>query len=144
MQAIQEYPVPDISPVGATFSPGGALRATTEADHTVQLWDVMRGNLRQRLVGHTHFIWLLTFAADGSLVATGGADQTVRVWDVASQLEIETLRLPSLYAGMKIVCVTGISEAQKVALKMLGGYSGSKKVKKRQKGEPKGEPKKAQ
>jgi len=39
---------------------------------------------------------------------------------MADGLCLQTLRTPGLYAGMKIAGVTGMSEAQKIALKMLG------------------------
>ena len=44
----------------------------------------------------------------------------VKFWDVASGVCLQILRAPGPYAGMNITGVTGISEAQKVALRALG------------------------
>jgi WD40 repeat protein/DNA-binding SARP family transcriptional activator len=98
-QSIQEYPAPDLgansvafsAAVSAAFSPDGTILATVDLDHTICLWDVASGHLRQRLAGHTHVIWALAFTPDGTLVATGGADHTVRVWEVASGRCVHTL-----------------------------------------------------
>jgi hypothetical protein len=41
-------------------------------------------------------------------------------WDHAHQRCLDALHAPGPYSGMKIAGVTGISEAQKVALQALG------------------------
>ena len=48
------------------------------------------------------------------------ADETVRLWDVATGTCLQILRADGSYQGMNIAGVTGISEAQKAALKTLG------------------------
>jgi len=53
-------------------------------------------------------------------VASSSFDQTIRLWDVESGQCQRILRPPGPYAGMKITGVTGISEAQRAALKALG------------------------
>ena len=70
--------------------------------------------------GHTHTIEALTFSADGLLLASASQDETIRLWDVTTGACRQILRAPGPYAGMNITSVTGISEAQKAALKALG------------------------
>ena len=59
-----------------------------------------------------------------SLLASASQDETIRLWDVHSGVCLQTLRTPGPYAGMNIKSVTGISEAQKAALKALGAVEG--------------------
>jgi WD40 repeat protein len=78
-----------------------------------------------RLHGHSGTVESIAFSPDGRLLASCSVDETIRLWDVADGSLLQTLRTPGLYAGMKIAGVTGISEAQKLALKMLGAVDDS-------------------
>ena len=62
----------------------------------------------------------LTFSHDGQILASGSHDETIRMWDVGTGECLRILRTPRLYEGMKITGVTGLTEAQKTALKTLG------------------------
>jgi WD40 repeat protein len=72
------------------------------------------------LRGHTDLIECVRFSRDGVWLASGSADETIRLWDVATGECLSTLRADGPYAGMNISGVTGISPAQKAALKALG------------------------
>jgi WD40 repeat protein len=51
---------------------------------------------------------------------SGSDDETIKLWHVDSGECLKTLRPDRPYEGMNITGVTGISEAQKSALKALG------------------------
>ena len=80
---------------GATevaFSPSGAVLATASADGVVLLWDVVSGELQQRLNGHTDQVNAIAFSSDQQLIATAGADATIRVWEAESGLMLRILQ----------------------------------------------------
>jgi WD40 repeat protein/DNA-binding SARP family transcriptional activator len=114
------WPTQHTTILSMTFHPDGVLLATGATDYTVCLWDVSTGHLRATLRGHTNLIESVHFSPDGRWLASGSADETIRLWDVATGACLQTLRADGPYAGMNIAGVTGISEAQKAALKALG------------------------
>ena len=102
------------------FSPTGDLFASASSDQTVRLWHAHTGQLLNILDGHEQSVWSLAFRLDGKVLATGSFDGTVKLWDVERGQCLQTLQAPGPYEGMTITDVTGISEAQKATLKMLG------------------------
>ncbi|MFN8440612.1 MAG: BTAD domain-containing putative transcriptional regulator [Caldilineaceae bacterium] len=110
--------------IGLAIQPDGRRIATGGADRTIWLLDSESGAVYSEWHGHTNTIESLDFRADGQLLASASQDETIRLWDVHSGVCLQTLRTPGPYAGMNITSVTGISEAQKAALKALGAVEG--------------------
>ncbi|MCL4862909.1 MAG: AAA family ATPase [Caldilineaceae bacterium] len=106
------------------FSPDGTRLASGGQSGTVRLWEVETGRQLLRLHGHTQPVEAVAFHPDGTLLASGSEDETMRLWTVAGEPPVgraeKVLRVPGPYAGMKIDGVTGISAAQRAALKALG------------------------
>ena len=125
-QLVSSWPVEHTIVFSLAFHPNGELLAMGNGDHRVRLWDVRTGQLLAKLAGHGNNIETITFSPDGRLLASGSYDETIRLWDVAAALAgradacRQILRAPGPYAGLKITGVTGISAAQKAALKALG------------------------
>ena len=94
------------------------------------LWDVITGELLDRLEGHTKTVLSLAFSPDGQLLATGSEDETIRLWTVqqqqAQQQQVQQrqsarlLRAARPYEGLNLADVRGLTAAQKATLKLLG------------------------
>lgn len=102
------------------FSSDGKTLASASHDHTLRLWDVETGALLNMLEGHSNWVFAVTFTPDGKTVVSGSADGTIRLWDVTSGRCLQIWQPPGPYEGLNITNVTGITDAQKAALKALG------------------------
>ncbi len=71
-----------ITPV--EFSPDGKFLASGSADETICVWDMQKGKLHQRLLGHNGTVSSLAWSPDGSMIVSGDSDGIVRLWDVHS------------------------------------------------------------
>ncbi|MFE1744556.1 NB-ARC domain-containing protein [Coleofasciculus sp. H7-2] len=101
------------------FSPDGQILASA-SDRTVQLWDVSSGECLKAFQGHTNGVWSVVFSPDSRILASAGQDEMIKLWDVATGECLNTLRSERPYEGMNITGVTGLTDAQKAALKALG------------------------
>ena len=107
-------------PWDLAFSPDSCLLASVAEDPVVRLWDVESGVCVQMLSGHTQNVSSAVFLPDRKTLVSSGYDSTLRFWNVQTGELLNTLRVPGPYAGLNITGVTGISEAQKAALRTLG------------------------
>lgn len=104
------------------FHPQGALLATAAKDHTISLWDIAEQRLIITLHGHTDQVECIRFSPDGQWLAGASADETISLWEVRTGVCRQVYHVGGPYAGMNITGVTGISTAQKAALKALGAF----------------------
>ena len=63
----------------------------SDSDNIVHLWDVMTGEQKRTLTGHTEGVQSLAFSPDGGTIASGGWDKTIRLWEVATGKHKEIL-----------------------------------------------------
>ncbi|MBX3064987.1 MAG: PD40 domain-containing protein [Anaerolineae bacterium] len=64
-----------------SWSPDGKLAAVDITPQTLGLFDVVSGQLLQRLEGHSGEITSIAWSPDSKRLATGSEDATVRIWN---------------------------------------------------------------
>jgi WD40 repeat protein/DNA-binding SARP family transcriptional activator len=119
-QRVELWSGSDITAVQVIFSPDGATLACLRSDQEVEIRRASGGAVLQTLRGQRGTFLSIAFSPTQPFLASSGWDGTIRMWDVESGACLCTLRAPGPYAGMKIAGVTGISDAQRVALVALG------------------------
>ncbi|MBV8884778.1 MAG: hypothetical protein JO235_12390 [Chroococcidiopsidaceae cyanobacterium CP_BM_RX_35] len=102
------------------FSPQGDILASTCQDLTVKLWDINTGKCLKVLQGHTNQVTNISFNPDGQILASSSKDETIKLWNVQTGECIKNLQVTKLYQDMNITGVTGLTDAQKATLKLLG------------------------
>jgi WD40 repeat protein len=107
------------------LSGDGSLLASGGFDGTVRLWRVAEGRSVATLHGHASPVYGIAMTSDGRLIASGGFDGTVRVWDAASGASRRTLRSDRPFERVDITGLTGVTEAQYMALLTLGAIDRS-------------------
>jgi WD40 repeat protein len=102
------------------FSPDGQTLVSGSADHTIRLWEVSSGQPRYTLHEHHHWVLSVNFSPGGQHLVSSSADETIKLWDVENGVCAHTFHIEAPYAGMNISGATGLTSAQRVALKALG------------------------
>ncbi|NJO78091.1 MAG: NACHT domain-containing protein [Cyanobacteria bacterium RM1_2_2] len=105
------------------FSPDGTLIASGSLDQTVRLWEVQTGTcLRTLAVLNQSVRSSIAFnpVAETHQLATGTHGGTIQIWQLDSGECLHTLTPNRPYQNTNITGVTGLTEAQKAAMKVLG------------------------
>lgn len=94
--------------------------ASASNDQTVKVWDTESGQCLMTLRGHEGEVWSVAFIPGTLTLASGGQDGSIKLWDIYTGKLLKTLRDKRPYEQMNIYGATGITDAQKDTLKLLG------------------------
>ena len=102
------------------FSADSSLLAAASSDQTVKLWDVNTGQLLRTFPCHAGRPWVVALSADQQVLASATNEGSIMLWERQTGERLMTLQCERPYERMNISGVSGITEAQKASLKMLG------------------------
>lgn len=74
-----------------SFAISQNIFARSGANCEIRICNLINGEVRDTLTGHTKRILSMDFSPDGELLVTGSEDNTVRVWDVAAKKQIAVM-----------------------------------------------------
>ncbi|QLE45293.1 NACHT domain-containing protein (plasmid) [Nostoc sp. C052] len=106
------------------FSPCGRQIVSGSWDKTVRLWDVNGNPIGQPFIGHQERVISVGFSPDGQHIVSSSNDETIRIWEVKTGKCLQVINY-KLCAGLNITGVTGLTSAQRVALKLMGAIDNS-------------------
>jgi WD40 repeat protein len=106
--------------ISIRFSADGHSLVSGGGDQSIRLWNVQTGESLCSLQGHTSWLESICLSPDGHTLASSHENQTVRLWDVKTGECFRTLYSDRPYERMNITGATGLTDAQKAALKALG------------------------
>lgn len=114
------------------FSSEGQYLISGSLDCTIKVWDIATGRCLTTLQGHEGGILSLRVQSVNSSVfakveqvtypdiISSSLDGTIRVWQPETGMCLKALRIPRPYEGMNISNLSGMTEAQRATLRVLG------------------------
>lgn len=77
--------------LGLDFSPDGKTIASSAADKTIRILDVVSGEVVRSLEGHTHHVLSLAWQDDGQTIASASADKSIKIWNAETGEQRRTI-----------------------------------------------------
>jgi WD40 repeat protein len=108
--------------LSVAWSPNSQMLASGGYDKTVRLWNINSGECLSSMEEHINWVRSLVFTPDGQTIVSGSQDETIKFWDVKTGECLKTLKAPRPYESMNISGITGLTQAEKSTLKILGAF----------------------
>ena len=102
------------------FHPNSRMIASAGVDRTVRVWDIESGACLFTLAGHSDIVCSVIFLPDRKTLVSSGSDETIKLWDITDGSCLNTLHIPGIYKGMNITGTSGLTNAQRDTLRLLG------------------------
>ncbi|MDQ2714437.1 MAG: helix-turn-helix domain-containing protein [Chloroflexota bacterium] len=109
--------------LSVAFSPDGCILASSSDDLTIRLWDLTTNQPCRVLQGHAARVRAVMFSPSGDLLASSSDDGTLKLWSSETGVCLTAFISARPYEGMNIAGVSGLTDTQKVTLRVLGAYT---------------------
>ncbi|HEX9076706.1 MAG TPA: NB-ARC domain-containing protein [Anaerolineae bacterium] len=114
---------------GVAWSKNGEILVSADGDGMLRWWNSQNGECIRSHQGHQGPVQSLRASPDGRLLASCGDDGAIQIWQLENGEHVETLRRDRPYERLNITGAKGLTDGQKVTLKMMGaveeiGHSG--------------------
>jgi hypothetical protein len=96
--------------------------AKQEHPRTARLWELHTGRPQAMAEAHTGAVLGVAPSADGRRLVSGGFDGLVRVWETHTGACRHSLRSDRRYERLDVTGLTGVTDAQRAALRALGAF----------------------
>jgi WD40 repeat protein/transcriptional regulator with XRE-family HTH domain len=105
---------------GVAWSADGSILVSAGSDGILRWWNPQDGRCLLVRQGHQGPIQSLRASPDSRLLASGGDDGALQIWQLDNGEHVATLRRDRPYERLNITGIKGLTDAQKLMLKMLG------------------------
>ncbi|MBI4783041.1 MAG: pentapeptide repeat-containing protein [Oscillatoriophycideae cyanobacterium NC_groundwater_1537_Pr4_S-0.65um_50_18] len=101
------------------FNASGQILVSGSTDGTIRFWSIETGEC-VKVLHHDSSVEVIALSSNDRILVSGSHDGTIKIWDGSTGECLRTLRAERPYEGMNITGTTGLTIAQKQALKALG------------------------
>jgi WD40 repeat protein/transcriptional regulator with XRE-family HTH domain len=105
---------------GVAWSADGERLVSAGSDGLLRWWNPHNGECILSRPGHEGPVQVLRTSPDGRWLASCGDDGAIQIWQMDSGDHVGTLRRDRPYERLEISGIKGLTDAQKLALKMMG------------------------
>ncbi len=105
---------------GVAWSADGERLVSAGNDGTLRWWNPHNGQCILSRQGHEGPIQSLRASPDGRLLASCGDDGAIQIWEMETGDPVTTLRRDRPYERLDITGIKGLTDAQKLAIKLMG------------------------
>jgi WD40 repeat protein len=113
---------------GVAWGANGERLVRAGSDGVLRWWEAQSGRCIMARQGHDGPVASLRTSPDGRLLASCGVDGAIHLWDFACGKHWKTLRRDRPYERLNITGVQGLTEAQKLSLRMMGAFDATTSV----------------
>jgi WD40 repeat protein/transcriptional regulator with XRE-family HTH domain len=105
---------------GVAWSADGERLVSAGSDGLLRWWNPQNGECLLSRQGHDGPVQSLRPSPDGRLLASCGDDGAIQIWEMDTGEHVAMLRRDRPYERLNITGIKGLTDAQKLTLKMMG------------------------